>query len=176
MDSKSSGLAIILPGRCAFVLLAPTFSSVATSTLNLSTRMSTLESLPSARMPARLESLPSCCVPVTFRRLSSSGLMYSLSINTQCSEPCVSIGARRVLQSCKGENWGWAYNCLQLQSLSLEHRGCETSDGSGCRTSHTDPSTWLPSTRMTRPTHTPAGSSASQEVQLGCSQRLNQPM
>lgn len=31
------------------------------------------------------------------------------------------------LQSCKGENWGWAYNFLQLQSLSLEYRGCEPS-------------------------------------------------
>lgn len=29
------------------------------------------------------------------------------------------------LQLCKGENWGWAYNFLQWQSLSLEHRGCE---------------------------------------------------
>lgn len=48
-------------------------------------------------------------------------------------------------------------------------------DGSGCRTSHAAPAAWLPGTRVTRPTHASAGSRASQEVQVGCGQRLNQP-
>lgn len=45
-------------------------------------------------------------------------------------------------------------------------------DGSGRRTSH---AAWLPGTRVTQPTHASAGSRASQEVQVGCCQRLNQP-
>ena len=58
----------------------------------------------------------------------------------------------------------------------LNTKGGSRGDGSGCRTSHAAPAAWLPGTQMTWPTHVPAGSSASQEVQMGCCQRLNQPM
>lgn len=60
-----------------------------------------------------------------------------------------------------------AYNFLQLQSLSLEYRGCEPQMGQAATQAHADPSTWLLGTWMTDSHHFKPVLALPQEVQLG---------